>query len=57
MLSKFPKSCDTFVVLPPLTENNKVVFGKNSDRPRHEVQEIALVKGGVRDTKTLKVSN
>nr|CAI5827513.1 unnamed protein product [Callosobruchus analis] len=34
-----PKSCDTFVVLPPLTKYG-VVFGKNSDRPQGEVQEI-----------------
>ncbi|XP_017785408.1 PREDICTED: secernin-3 isoform X2 [Nicrophorus vespilloides] len=34
-----PKSCDTFVVLPPLT-NHGVVFGKNSDRPQNEVQEV-----------------
>ena len=35
-----PKSCDTFVVLPPLTANNLTIFGKNSDRPNGEVQEI-----------------
>lgn len=34
-----PQSCDTFVVLPPLTEHG-VVFGKNSDRPQDEVQEV-----------------
>ncbi|XP_054165910.1 secernin-2-like [Oppia nitens] len=34
------KSCDTFVVLPPLTANNLTIFGKNSDRPNGEVQEI-----------------
>ncbi|PSN52563.1 Secernin-3 [Blattella germanica] len=33
-------SCDTFVVLPPFTEHGGVVFGKNSDRPRGEVQEL-----------------
>ena len=32
--------CDTFVVLPPLTETGAVIFGKNSDRPQGEVQEI-----------------
>lgn len=37
-----PKSCDTFVVLPPLTKHG-VVFGKNSDRPQGEVQEIVYV--------------
>lgn len=35
-----PRSCDTFVCLPPYTLNNCVVFGKNSDRPDDEVQEI-----------------
>jgi secernin len=34
------KSCDTFVVLPTLTTNNLTIFGKNSDRPKGEVQEI-----------------
>ncbi|KAK9500195.1 hypothetical protein O3M35_001500 [Rhynocoris fuscipes] len=33
------EGCDTFVVLPPLTSGG-VIFGKNSDRPRTEVQEI-----------------
>ncbi|XP_075211977.1 secernin-2 isoform X2 [Lycorma delicatula] len=32
--------CDTFVVLPPLTTHGGVIFGKNSDRPGSEVQEI-----------------
>ncbi|KAK6166134.1 hypothetical protein SNE40_022898 [Patella caerulea] len=35
-----PRSCDTFVVLPPVTANGCVVFGKNSDRPLTEVQEV-----------------
>uniref|UniRef100_A0A6A7FQ65 Secernin-2-like isoform X1 n=2 Tax=Hirondellea gigas TaxID=1518452 RepID=A0A6A7FQ65_9CRUS len=35
-----PKSCDTFVVLPDKTEGGVVVFGKNSDRPAGEVQEV-----------------
>lgn len=51
MLSKLPKSCDTFVVLPPLTKNQSVVFGKNSDRPQNEVQEVVLIKGGTRNDK------
>lgn len=37
-----PKSCDTFVVLPPLTQHG-VVFGKNSDRPQGEVQELVYI--------------
>ena len=36
-------SCDTFVVLPPLTDSNLHIFGKNSDRPADEVQEIIFV--------------
>nr|CAD7602503.1 unnamed protein product [Timema genevievae] len=35
-----PRSCDTFVVLPPLTAHGGIVFGKNSDRPNGEVQEL-----------------
>lgn len=36
------KSCDTFVVLPPLTKHG-VVFGKNSDRPKGEVQDLVYI--------------
>ncbi|XP_024142029.1 secernin-3 isoform X2 [Oryzias melastigma] len=35
-----PSSCDTFVALPPSTEGQSIVFGKNSDRPCDEVQEV-----------------
>ncbi|KAH0621505.1 hypothetical protein JD844_022876 [Phrynosoma platyrhinos] len=35
-----PLSCDTFVALPPATLGNRIIFGKNSDRPSDEVQEI-----------------
>ncbi|KAI7809063.1 secernin-3 [Triplophysa rosa] len=35
-----PNSCDTFVALPPSTEGQNTVFGKNSDRPCDEVQEV-----------------
>lgn len=35
-----PRSCDTFVALPPATVGSRVVFGKNSDRPSDEVQEV-----------------
>lgn len=51
-----PRSCDTFVVLPPLTTEKLVIFGKNSDRPQTEVQEVILVKNRIREPK-LKVSN
>ncbi|KAH6938402.1 hypothetical protein HPB50_009132 [Hyalomma asiaticum] len=42
-LVKQPTSCDTFVALPPATRNDCVVFGKNSDRPAGEVQEVVYV--------------
>ena len=35
-----PISCDTFVALPPATASGCVVFGKNSDRPDEEIQEV-----------------
>ncbi|VDO92411.1 unnamed protein product [Soboliphyme baturini] len=37
-----PQSCDTFVVLPPLTKDGFIIFGKNSDRPANEVQEVVF---------------
>ena len=40
--SRVLKSCDTFVVLNPSTENGSVIFGKNSDRPKEEVQDIVF---------------
>ncbi|XP_005799411.1 secernin-3 [Xiphophorus maculatus] len=36
----FPSSCDTFVALPPSSEGQRIIFGKNSDRPCDEVQEV-----------------
>ena len=38
-----PRSCDTFVALPPATAGGCVVFGKNSDRPAEEVQEVIYI--------------
>ncbi|XP_041662815.1 secernin-3 [Cheilinus undulatus] len=35
-----PSSCDTFVALPPSAEGQRIIFGKNSDRPCDEVQEV-----------------
>ncbi|MCL4128011.1 UNVERIFIED_CONTAM: hypothetical protein GTU68_013282 [Idotea baltica] len=35
-----PKSCDTFVVLGDKTKDGFVIFGKNSDRPQNEIQEV-----------------
>lgn len=34
-------SCDCFVSLPPGSRDDHVIFGKNADRPRDEVQEVA----------------
>ncbi|KAM3968635.1 secernin-3-like [Aphomia sociella] len=48
---RFPKSCDTFIVLSNLTKGKRVIFGKNSDRPQNEVQEVVYIKGGNRDHK------
>lgn len=39
-LKQHPSSCDTFVVLPSATAHKGVIFGKNSDRPQGEVQEL-----------------
>lgn len=40
-MAEAPMSCDCFVSLPPGSRDDHVVFGKNSDRPRDEVQEVA----------------
>merc|ERR1719244_93773 len=38
-----PVSCDTFVVMGDMSSSGEVVFGKNSDRPNGEVQEVVVV--------------
>ena len=38
-----PRSCDTFAVLGDATADGSVLFGKNSDRPHDEVQEVIAV--------------
>merc|ERR1719244_316064 len=38
-----PVSCDTFVVMGDMSSTGEVVFGKNSDRPNGEVQEVVVV--------------
>ena len=38
-----PKSCDTFVALPPATADGCTIFGKNSDRDSTEVQEVIYI--------------
>ncbi|XP_026881803.2 secernin-2 [Electrophorus electricus] len=40
-----PQSCDCFVSLPPSSKYDHVIFGKNSDRPRDEVQEVVYYPG------------
>ncbi|XP_057700116.1 secernin-2 isoform X1 [Corythoichthys intestinalis] len=40
MAEEDPMSCDCFVSLPPGSLDDHVIFGKNSDRPRDEVQEV-----------------
>ncbi|GAB1601063.1 secernin-1-like [Argonauta hians] len=32
-----------FVAQPPVTETGKTIFGKNSNRPEHEVQEVVYI--------------
>ncbi|XP_029004934.1 secernin-2 isoform X2 [Betta splendens] len=39
-MAEAPMSCDCFVSLPPGSLDDHVIFGKNSDRPRDEVQEV-----------------
>ena len=40
------KGCDTFVAMSDVVEKNTgLVFGKNSDRPRGEVQEVVYARG------------
>ena len=36
-------SCDTFVAMGDVTDGGNVIFGKNSDRPHGEVQEVVAV--------------
>jgi len=36
-------SCDTFVVMSDSTDNQEIIFGKNSDRPKGEVQEVVYL--------------
>ena len=52
------QSCDTFVAMPDVTIGGNVVFGKNSDRPRGEVQEVvAIPRTRHEDGKVLQVEN
>lgn len=50
-------SCDCFVSLPPGSRDDHVIFGKNSDRPRDEVQEVVYFPAAShRPGSTLEVS-
>ncbi|XP_012864258.1 PREDICTED: secernin-2 isoform X2 [Dipodomys ordii] len=44
--SDAPCSCDCFVSVPPASAIPAVIFAKNSDRPRAEVQEVVFVPAG-----------
>lgn len=44
--SDAPCSCDCFVSVPPASAIPAVIFAKNSDRPRDEVQEVVFVPAG-----------
>lgn len=35
--------CDTFVALSDATLNGEVIFGKNSDRPQGEIQDVVVI--------------
>ncbi|XP_007530068.1 secernin-2 isoform X2 [Erinaceus europaeus] len=41
-----PRSCDCFISMPPASAIPAVIFAKNSDRPRDEVQEVVFVPAG-----------
>ncbi|XP_047401594.1 secernin-2 [Sciurus carolinensis] len=41
-----PCSCDCLVSMPPASAIPAVIFAKNSDRPRDEVQEVVFVPAG-----------
>eukprot|EP00092_Neocalanus_flemingeri_P093404 GFUD01118711.1.p1 GENE.GFUD01118711.1~~GFUD01118711.1.p1 ORF type:complete len:403 (+),score=147.85 GFUD01118711.1:56-1264(+) len=45
-------SCDTFVVMGDVTNTGEVVFGKNSDRPKGEVQEVVSVEPQIHEPGT-----
>ena len=49
--------CDTFVALPDATVDGSVIFGKNSDRPAGEIQDVGgkVAKLSPAATETLKL--
>ncbi len=42
--------CDTFVALPDATLNGDLIFGKNSDRPNGEIQDVVSFPAKVHTT-------
>jgi len=42
--------CDTFVALPDATLNGDLIFGKNSDRPSGEIQDVVSLPAQVHST-------
>ena len=50
-----PESCDTFVVLPPSTSDGCVIFAKNADRPKFEVQEVTYFPAADHDPASEKL--
>ena len=46
--------CDTFVVLPSVSKAKRVIFGKNSDRPGTEVQEVIYHNRRILDSNTIQ---
>ena len=48
--------CDTFVISLPGNHKVRTIFGKNSDRPGDEIQEVVAAKGSKKnEEKRLKV--
>jgi len=44
--------CDTFVALPNSTLNGDIIFGKNSDRPQGEIQDVVIIPAKNHDSNT-----
>jgi len=42
--------CDTFVALPDATLNGDLIFGKNSDRPNGEIQDVVSFPAKIHTT-------
>ncbi|CAF1129650.1 unnamed protein product [Didymodactylos carnosus] len=56
-MSFVARSCDTFVVFPPCTDSHFIIFGKNSDRPSNEIQEVILVSPNQRSEDTVECTH